>query len=95
MSIPIEQLNKQINDAIEKYDLEGHETVFGGMVWFALCLQTAENKCINDHLENKTYSFTTPKYFRDHDNSQEISDIIGEHCEIMDQKLKEIKNPSA
>lgn len=80
----IEQINKLINESIKKYDLEGHETIFGGMVWFAKCLQKVECNCIDDHLKNNTYQFTTPRY---DDNTEEIFNIIKNNIDIIEAKL--------
>lgn len=81
-----QEVNKLINQAIEKYDLEGHENVFGGMVWFALCLQDKEAKCIDDHYKNGTYNFATPRF---DNNADDIYEVIQKHTAIIDEKLKE------
>lgn len=82
----IQEVNKLINDSIKKYDLEGHETVYGGMCWFVLCLEKKESNCINDHFENRTYNFSTPKF--DGHNADNIFNIIKRQSEIMEAKLK-------
>lgn len=82
----IEDANKLINESIEKYDLEGNEDVFGGVIWFAKCLQKIECNCIDDHLKNHTYQFRTPKF--NGNNADEIYNTIKNNIDIIDEKLK-------
>lgn len=86
----IEQVNKKMTEAINKYNLEGHITACGGHVWFALCLQSKPATCINDHLKNKTYSFDTPRYTGN--NADELHEIIIKHSNIIEEKLQALKS---
>lgn len=85
----LKDINRLINEVAEKYKLEGHPDVFGGMVWFVLALQDKECRSIEDHYKNETFNFSTPRYNPDEDNSDEIYEIIQKNVEIIEEKLKE------
>jgi hypothetical protein len=85
----LKDINKLINEMAEKYKLEGHLDVFGGMTWFVLSLQDKEAKNIDDHYKNGTYHFSTPRYTVENDNADEILKILQEQSEIIEEKLKE------
>lgn len=82
----IEEVNKKMNECVEKYDLEGYGDVFGGVIWFALSTQHKECNSLDDHFKNGTYNFTTPPY--DGNNGREIYDIIDNHSQNLDSLIK-------
>lgn len=89
----ISTVEQKMNNCIHKFDLEGHENIFGGIHWFALCTQQKECKCIDDHIKNETFSFTTPAY--NGRNEQQIYDCIIEAEKQIDELLRVGKNADA
>lgn len=87
MEKTINELNVLINECINKYDLEGHQTAEGGMAWFARCLlkEGEEVNCIDDLEKAGIYSFNTPRYTGE--NVNEIYEILKHHTDIIESKL--------